>query len=408
MGRPLKIAKAQAVLTVTNTTATTNIVTVSQTLSNLGVIAGMPFVPSVTTGTNLIAGTTYFILEITGASTFTVSATDLSANPTYTPVTLTTGTTASALSVGIVDSGFNNPEGLANTYGVVGGNTAIYGNQVLARVAIGVAGTGTIYAYDDSNVAGGAGTDFANTLSAGSVVSSVNPSTGALTTLGFVDTVTGYVTIECSAATTAGSFLTSVGNAETLYANLPVTFDVNIGGLNNTQTYFVKTIVNAAAFSVSFIPGGANVALTNESVTSNATQDQVLFNANSLANASGTSFVYADNEPGFILRQKGKQKYLVQGATSSLIAQCLTANLANAALVPNSMSILATYADSSTQYVQSLSDIDSELFTATSGPIASGDIVLANADPVYVTFNSAVAANTANGLFYPLVQIPGA
>jgi len=408
MGRPLKIAKAQAILTVTNTTATTNIVTVSQNLSNLGVIAGMPFVPSTTTGTNLIAGTTYWILQITGASTFTVSATELSANPTYTPVTLTTGTTASSLSVGVVDSGFNNPEGIANTYGVVGGNTAIYGNQVLARVAIGVAGTGTIYSYNDSNVVGGAGTDFANTLSAGSVVSSVDSQTGALTTIGFVDTVTGYVTIECSDATATGNFLTSVGNAETLYANLPVTFDVNIGGLNNTQTYFVKEIVNAAAFTVSFIPGGANVPLSDETVTSNATQDQVLLDAVALANASGTSFVYADNEAGFILRQKGKQKYLVQGATSGLIAQCLTANLANAALVPNSMNILATYANSATQFVQSLSDIDSELFTATSGPIASGNIVLANADPVYVTFNSGVAANTANGLIYELVQIAGA
>lgn len=413
MGRPLKIAKAQAVINVTNTTATTNIVTVSQDLLDptsaaYGVIAGMPFVPATTTGTNLIAGTTYYILQITGNSTFTVSETQLSANPTYTPVTLTTGTTASALSVGVVDSGFNNPEGLANTYGVVGGNTAIYGNQVLARVAIGVAGVGTIYSYDDSNVIGGSNTDFANTLSAGSVVSSVDSQTGALTTIGFVDTVTGNVTIECSDATATGNFLTSVGNAETLYANLPITFDVNIGGLNNTQTYFVKEIVNAAAFSVSFTPGGANVPLSDETVTSNVTQDQVLLDANALANSSGTSFVYADNEAGFILRQKGKQKYLVQGATSGLIAQCLTANLANAALVPNSMSILATYANSATQYVQSLSDIDSELFTATSGPIATGNIVLANADPVYVTFNSAVAANTANSLYYPLVQIPGA
>ena len=129
MGRPLKIAKAQAVLTVTNTTATTNIVTVSQNLSSLGIIAGMPFVPSITTGTNLIAATTFYILEITGASTFTVSATPLNANPTYTPVTLTTGTTASALSVGVVDAYFNNPTGPqwpatnANTYSVVGGNT---------------------------------------------------------------------------------------------------------------------------------------------------------------------------------------------------------------------------------------------------------------------------------------------
>ena len=413
MGRPLKIAKAQAILTITDTNATTEEVTVSQDLLDptsaaYGVIAGMPFVTASSTG-GMTGGTTYFILQVTGNSTFTVSANQLSANPTYTKLNLSaTSGTSVAASVGVVDSGFNNPEGVANTYGVVGGNTAIYGNQVLARVAIGVAGTGTIYSYDNSNVIGGANTDFANTLSAGSVVSSVDPTTGALTTIGFADTVTGYISIECSNATATGSFITSVGNAQTLYANLPVTFDVNIGGLTTNKTYFVKTIVNAAAFSVSFTPGGANVALTNQNVTSNAVQDQVLLDANALANVSGTSYVYADNEAGFILRQKGKQKYLVQGATSGLISQCLTANLANAALVPNSMSIISTYANSSTQLVQSLSDVNAELFTATSGPIATGNIVLANADPAFATFNSAVAANTANGLIYELVQINAA
>ena len=101
-------------------------------------------------------------------------------------------------------------------------------------------------------------------------------------------------------------------------------------------------------------------------------------------------------------------KYLVTGATSGLTGQCLTANLANTALIPNTMSILATYANTTTQRVQSLSDINAELFTATSGPVATGNIVLANADPVFATFNSAVAANTANGLIYPLVQIASA
>ena len=39
MGRPLKIAKAQAILTITDTTAATGYVTVSQSLTNLGIIA---------------------------------------------------------------------------------------------------------------------------------------------------------------------------------------------------------------------------------------------------------------------------------------------------------------------------------------------------------------------------------
>lgn len=405
MGRPLKIAKAQAILTITDTTAATGYVTVSQSLTNLGVIAGMPFVTASSTG-GLTGGTTYFILQVIDPNNFTVSATQLSANPNYTAVTLsdTSSTTVSA-SVGVVDSGFNNPDGVSNTYGVVGGNTAIYGNQVLCRVAIGVNGTGTIYAEDTSNVIGGLGTDFANTLSAGSVIASVDSQTGNLTTLGFADTVTGYVTIELSNATATGNFLTSVGNAQTLVANLPITLDANLGGLTTGTTYFVKNIVNAAAFTVSIIPGGSNVALSNQNATANATQDQVLLLANSLANASNTNFVYADNEAGFIVRQKGKQKYLVTGATSGLTAQCFTANLANANLTVNTMSIIATYANTDTVNVQSLSDIDSELFSATSGPIATGNIVLANATPVYVTFNGAVAANTANGLAYDLVQI---
>lgn len=406
MGRPLKIAKAQALLTVTNTTATTNIVTVSQTLADFGVIAGMPFIPSVTTGTNLVAGTTYWILSVTGASTFTVSATELSANPTRTPVTLTTGTTASTLSVGVVDGYFNNPvSGVGYpatntaTYSVVGGNTAIYGKQVLARVAIGVNGTGTLYSYTSSNILAGLGTDFTNTLSVGSVVQSVNSTTGVATTLGFVDTVTGNVSIEVSDATATGNYLTSVGNAETLQANAPITLDAPIGGLTTGTTYFVRNIINAAAFTVSLSAGGANVPLTTETATANVVQDQVLLTAASLANANNTSFIYADNEAGFIVRQKGKTKYLVTGATSLLTAPCFTANVANANLEPNTMSIIATYANSDTTLVQSLSDHNLEIF-------GTGN-VLGNASPAFATFNTAEVANNNGGQPYPIVTING-
>ena len=52
MGRPLKIAKAQAVLTITDTTAATGAVTVSQSLTTNGVIAGMPHANSGTSGVN--------------------------------------------------------------------------------------------------------------------------------------------------------------------------------------------------------------------------------------------------------------------------------------------------------------------------------------------------------------------
>jgi len=370
MGRPLKIAKAQAVLTITGTDATTEEVTVSQTLSTLGVIAGMPFIPASTTG-GLTGGVTYWILKVTGASTFTVSATQLSANPTYTPVNLsgTSGTTVAA-TVGLVDYGFSNPDGSntatnSTSYGVVGGNTALYGSQTLVRVAIGVAGDGTITVADDSPNLDGVGTDFANTLTDGTVVTLTDG-----TVLGVID---------------------DIANANATFAT---------------------------------------------------------FAANATANATDASYVYATNEAGFILRQKGKTKYLVQGATTGLVAQCFTANVANAALTPNTMNILATYANSSTKYVESLNDYQSEVFpatvaaaslvqgtvytiqnagntnwtavgayanmtgitfTATGAGSGTGTAILGNANPdVIATFGTAYAANTYGGQPNPIVTISNA
>jgi len=416
MGRPLKIAKAQAVITLTDTDGSTEIVTTSANFTTLGIIAGMPFIPASTVG-GLTGGTTYWILEVITSgnnSTFTVSATELSANPNYTKVNLSSTSSQSvALSVNVVDGYFNNPTGgagypasNANTYSVVGGNTAIYGSQVLCNVAIGQNGTGTLYGFDDSNVVGGLGTDLAN-IAADSVIQYVDTD-GSLVTLGYVDTATGTANVEISNATATGNFLTTVGNAQTLFANLPVTLTANIGGLTAGTTYFVKAIPNAAAFTVSLTAGGANVGLTDEDAESYALQDTTLLTANASANISGASFVYATPEAGYIVRQKGKQKYLVKGTSSGLVGAVYTANVANTAMLPNTMTVTATYANSSTVKVQSLSDHTAELFTSTSGPVATGNIVLANADPAFGTFNTAYAANTYDGQPYPIVTIGNA
>ena len=332
MGRPLKIAKAQAVVTLTATNGTTEVVTTNANFTNLGIIAGMPFIPASSVG-NLVAGTTYWILEVLNAgnnSTFTVSETQLSANPTYTKFNL--GTTAAqsvALSVGVVDAYFNNPNGgagypatNANTYSVVGGNTAIYGSQVLCQVAIGVAGTGTLVVENGNTTVTGTSTIFSTELSAGSVLTT---SEGDL--IGFVDSITSNTELELDSA---------------------------------------------------------------------ATEDY-----------TDISFVYADNEAGYIVRQKGKQKYLVQGSTSGLVGACYTANLANAALLPNTMSIIATYANASTTLVQSLSDHTVEIFTATSGETALPNETanINNSSPAFGTFNTAYAANTYGGQPYPIVTI---
>jgi hypothetical protein len=456
MGRPLKIAKAQAILTITDTTAATDYVTVSDDLSTLGVIAGMPFVVATSVG-GLTANTTYWVLTVIDANNFTASATDLSANTTRTPVALsdTSGGSVSA-SVGVVDAYFNNPDGgvgfpstNANTYGVVGGNTAIIGSQVLPRIAIGISGTGNIYSSDASALVYGAGTDFANTVSTGSAIQAV-AADGTTTNLGFATSTFGYVSVAVANTVVSGNVIGTTGNAQTLAVDQPVSFSANLGTLVTGTTYFVKTIANAAAFTVSSTLGGAPKVMTAATGTPDALQDSITLGANASATITGVgqNYVYANDEAGFILRQKGKTKYLVQGGTTGLVAQCYTANVANTALTPNTMNILSTDAASGTAYVSSVNDYNSEVFPtqvdagslsagtlytiystgttdwsdvgaasnmtgvtflATGAGSGTGTAVVYSVNPdVIATFNTAYAANTYDGQPNPIVTIANA
>ena len=420
MGRPLKIAKAQAVIGITNTTATTNVITSNANFTTLGIIAGMQFVPATSIG-GLVANVSYWILQVLTSgvnSTFTASSTPLNANPTSAAVVLSTASGTIATTIAPVDAYFNNPAGPqwpstnSNTYSVVGGNTAIIGKQVLAQVAIGISGTGTLYSATDTAYVTGVGTDLANTLSVGSVIqvasANINGTTTNYTTLGFANTVPGLTTVTVANTQNTGNIIRTTGNAQTLLANGTVRFTANLGGLVSGEVYFVKAIANATAFTVSSTLAGAEVDLSNATGTPDAQQDVVELVANAAVASTGSAFVYANDEAGYIVRQKGKQKYLVTGATSGLTSQCFTANLANTALTPNTMRILATYANSTTQTVQSLSDHTVELFTSTSGPVATGNIVapgqptgnlgFINSAPAFATFNSAITTVAPNAL----------
>jgi hypothetical protein len=456
MGRPLKIAKAQAVLTITDTTAATGAVTVTESLTTTGVIAGMPFVIASNVG-NLVTATTYYVLVVIDANNFTVSATDLSANTTRTAVTLADTTGQSVLaSVGVVDAYFNNPLGgagfpatNANAYGVVGGNTSIVGSQVLPRVAIGISGTGNIYSSDASALVYGAGTDFANTLTTGSAIQAVD-AYGTTTNLGFATATFGYVSVAVANTVVSGNVIGTTGNALTLAVNQPVSFSANLGTLVTGTTYFVNSTPNAAAFTVSASLGGAPKVMTAATGTPDALQDSITLGANALATITGLgqNYVYANDEAGFIVRQKGKTKYLVQGGTTGLIAQCYTANVANTALTPNTMNILSTDAASATAFVSSVNDYNSELFPtqvdagslsvgtlytiyssgttdwsvcgaasnmtgvtflATAAGTGTGTAVVNSVNPdVIATFNTAYAANTYEGQPNPIVVIASA
>jgi hypothetical protein len=421
MGRPLKIAKAQAVLTITNTATTGSIVTISggnlTTTPTVGVANGMSFVPA-SSISGLVANTIYYVDTILSNTTFSVSTTQLSVQPrVMATLTNSSGGTVKA-SFNVVDAYFNNPVGgtgfpatNANTYSVVGGNTAIIGKQVLAQVAIGVNGTGTLYSATNTAYVTGIGTDLANTLSVGSAIqvasANINGSTN-YTTIGFANTVGGFTAIAVANTNNTGNIIRTTGNAQTLFANGTVRFTANLGGLVSGQVYFVKAIANATALTVSETLAGAEVDLSNATGTPDAQQDVVELVANAAVASTGAAFVYANDEAGFIVRQKGKQKYLVTGTVTGLTSQCFTANLANTALTPNTMRILATYANSATQTVQSLSDHVGELFTATSGPVATGNIVFQNATPIFATFNTAAAANSVGAQPYEIVSIASA
>ena len=463
MGRPLKIAKAQAVLTITDTAATGSIVTISggnlTTSPTVGVAKGMPFQVATTVG-GLTAGVTYFINSILSNTTFDVSATDLSVQPQVMATLSDTSSQTVLMSVGVVDAYFNNPVGgagfpatNANTYGVVGGNTAIVGNQVLTRVAIGINGTGTLYtptAVNTSTVVVGVGTDLANLTTGAALqvgVANINGSTDYVN-LGFASATKGDVTVAVANTVVSGNIIGTSGNAQTLIVDMPITFSANLGTLVTGTTYFVKAIANAAAFTVSTSQSGPEVQMAAATGTPDAVMNRVVLTANANVVASGAAYVYANDEAGFIVRQKGKTKYLVTGGTTGLTAQCYTANVANTALTPNTMNILSTDAASATAFVSSINDYSSEVFptqvaagslvagtvytiysagttnwtavgamanmtgitfTATGAGSGTGTAVAYTVNPdVIATFNTAAAANAANGQPNPIVVIASA
>jgi len=460
MGRPLKIAKAQAVLTVTATTAAGSIVTVSQNLTTVGVAAGMKFSVASTVG-GLTANVTYYISSVIDVNNFVAATTQRSVQPQVLATLTDTTSQSVSATVNVVDAYFNNPLGgtgfpatNANTYGVVGGNTAIIGKQVLCNVAFGVQGVGTLFASTSSNIVVGLGTDFANLATGSHLYAQWGGNVQVAQLLGTTTGTKGNLKVVVANTTVTGNIIGTSGNAQTLTASTPVVFDSTFGGLTAGTTYFVKAIANAAAFTVAATPGGAEVQLTaNASVTGNAIQNRVILGAVSANNASGVNgygdgFAQALPEAGYIVRQKGKTKYLVTGTVTGITNAVYTANVANTALTPNTMAIIATNAASGTQYVSSVNDYQSRTFPATvadgslsigtvyviyqsgntnwtaygaasnitgvtfaatsAGGSGTGLAVLANVNPdVIGTFNTAYVANAANGQPNPIVTING-
>lgn len=386
MGRPLKISKSQAVITLGNTYAANNNMNVSNTA---GLLPGMPFKVATTTG-NLTAGTTYYVLSVASSTIMQASATPLDQNVTGTAQTLTNaGPVTVNMTVGQVDTGFNNPDGSANTYGVVGGLNTQYGNTIAANVAIGIAGEGTISATSGNTLVFGFQANLAN-MAAGAAIA------GNGTQLGFVaSNVTN--TFAVTSTVDSGDFIVTSGNASNLAIGQPVRFTDSISTIVANTLYYVSSVANSTHFTITTAPGFSTYPVGSVTAGSNAVQETMTLAAPAAATYLGNSWSYANDEVGYIVRQKGKSKFLVTGTVTGLTGVCQTANLAAAALTANTMRIVGTYANAGTNLVQTLSDKNSKLF-------GTGDS-LANAESVYATFNTAAAANASPGQIYPVVQI---
>lgn len=260
-----------------------------------------------------------------------------------------------------IDTGFNNPDGSSSTYGVVGGNTAITGQQILARVAIAVDGAGIMYASTSSAVVSGVGTDFGTDLSVGDVITDA-----AGNTVGFVSSIGGSISMT-TVGSNSGTGEIEVDSTVGLVVEGAVVFGAAIGGLTAGTVYYVENVVDGTHFTVSLTPGGAAETLTTTTVVTSATQDTATLLANAAVMVPGAGYVYASSEDGYIKRQKGKTKYLVVGLTSGRTGSCYTVNLADAALTPGTMSITATKADASTIRLHTVNDYWAVDFAAVAG-----------------------------------------
>jgi hypothetical protein len=93
-------------------------------------------------------------------------------------------------------------------------------------------------------------------------------------------------------------------------------------------------IAKSATNGIGYPQTASGVVGGNTSITG----DQILCRVKVGSNAEAN---------GFIIRQKGKSKYLVQDASGNR-AVCSLANTANGALIANTMTVTCTFANSST------------------------------------------------------------
>ena len=453
MANKLKIAKVSALPVLSDTTATTNIITVDSTT---GLTIGDRFVPASTVG-GLTGGTTYFVNEVLSATTFTALNPDPSVQPQVSPTLTTTSGGSVKLSVNQVGEGY--PSDTPQDMGVVGGDTAQTGKQLTAFGAVAVSQPGKFwFSTATSDVYGNKDADFTTNVSVGEQLSFVGDNipftVGALVTgvtyvinntvgtsaaqwiamgatganLGEVFIATGAgagtgtvsyasnganvplgtvsalaVVSTPTASSDATTDLITVTSTADFDLDAPIYFGAAIGGLSADTTYFVKSIDSGTTFGVSATLGGTALALTTTTVVSTANIEKLELSAVATFTKNEISVLGSNDEAVYIKRQKGKRKYLVSNAAGTRSGICTLVKKAQADLLAGEMSIEGTYDNAATSYIESVSDVNGLAFTDDSGT----DYTQADQSGMQATFE-AIAGTPLAGSVKPVITLPSA
>lgn len=214
-----------------------------------------------------------------------------------------------------VDAGYPNDGTTNNGFntdypGVFGGVGNDY--SIEARVAVEESQQGKINSTSGITViwADSAVFDGSETVAVGSSIYAA----GVTAAIGTVNTVNTPASVTCdSAAASTDLILTKGGTAATaLVVNGPVTFDLDFAGLTAGVVYYVKATPDGTHFSVSLTPGGAVIQLTDDSDDVTATQGHTItLDAAATATVTNSAWTASTPDNGYILRQKGKKKFLV-------------------------------------------------------------------------------------------------
>ena len=220
-----------------------------------------------------------------------------------------------------------------------------------------------------------------------------------LGTVASIDTVS-----TATASSDAGTDLITVTSTAAFDLDAPIWFAATIGGLSADTTYFVKTIDSGTTFSVSATRSGTALALTSTTVVSTANIEKLTLGAVSTFTKSAYSGIQgAADEAVYILRQKGKRKYLVSNGPETRQGICTLVNKAQADLLAGEMSIQGTYDNAGVTYIESISDVNGLPFDDDSG----SPLTKATQTGMQATFET-IAGTPLAGSVKPVIKLPSA